>query len=550
MDTYFKVSEIRKISNRNFFAKFHIFVPKTLGIPTGNLLRTLFLSDFPTFGIQTLFFNYFEFSRLSLFEETVQNFVESFRNIVLKTPIKKDFNLKKDKKLKYSKNLLTNLNFILFTQRIKKEKKLLKYIYFRKQNVSKEKDVFFSLIPLSVSESYIKNNYPFRETSYTPSLCLKYNEKFFFFKKRCITFFQASLSVYSVNRRRDNCFFQKIEGNLYSLSYFKTQYYKKRFFYNNKVVRTNLLNFRNKGNSSLIYGPNTPRETEFYKRSELEDLLKSKSRHASPVSNSLSKKTLYQKKPLPKKKKPNKNLIFLGKNLVSLKSFNIHDKRKFYNKSHFKNFGYLNIKENKKLFSKDLYLPDSILVVDQYQFIGQSTELRVPQFKLWFYFGFKDEYTDHFNNTLSSHNIFEFKKADLSYFKQSPEDINFFLKSNLKKKKRNPIRLQKKYNKSLTSLCFHNSVPRSFASKDKSPLQENSVFKDGINIYEIDLNPIPSPIRKINFSVQNYSTDIEVLTFELYTNGSVSPIKAFEMTRKKALNTSQFLARNPSLQSL
>ena len=59
-------------------------------------------------------------------------------------------------------------------------------------------------------------------------------------------------------------------------------------------------------------------------------------------------------------------------------------------------------------------------------------------------------------------------------------------------------------------------------------------------LYEIDCRPPRSVFRKVNFSVEEVNSKYEKLFLELYTNGSLSPLFAFECARHKVLGILRF----------
>ena len=82
METSFQVSALQKLSSKTMLGRFTCIVPRGMGTPIGSLFRTILLSDFPAFGLQSLFFSSFEYERPKNFSQTFQDFVESLRQLV------------------------------------------------------------------------------------------------------------------------------------------------------------------------------------------------------------------------------------------------------------------------------------------------------------------------------------------------------------------------------------------------------------------------------------------------------------------------------------
>lgn len=82
MGLSFKVYDLKKISSKLFRGKFVFIVPKGFGTPLGSFLRNILLSEFPTFGLQALTLNTFEYNREHTFQTTIQELIEGLKKVI------------------------------------------------------------------------------------------------------------------------------------------------------------------------------------------------------------------------------------------------------------------------------------------------------------------------------------------------------------------------------------------------------------------------------------------------------------------------------------
>ena len=107
------------------------------------------------------------------------------------------------------------------------------------------------------------------------------------------------------------------------------------------------------------------------------------------------------------------------------------------------------------------------------------------------------------------------------------------------KQDRTLTKASKKYSV-LSSREFQTSL-ESLGGARKLPSVQSRVSAGKIlPLYEIDCRPPLSVFKKVHFSVEEVNSKYEKLFFELYTNGSLSPLFAFECARHKILGILRF----------
>lgn len=81
MKDFFQLEYIKKDTQGGLFGSFAVVLPKGYAMPLGTLLRSILLSEFPTFGLQSLFLPYFEYSRVKGMKGSIQDLVERTKQI-------------------------------------------------------------------------------------------------------------------------------------------------------------------------------------------------------------------------------------------------------------------------------------------------------------------------------------------------------------------------------------------------------------------------------------------------------------------------------------
>ena len=96
-----------------------------------------------------------------------------------------------------------------------------------------------------------------------------------------------------------------------------------------------------------------------------------------------------------------------------------------------------------------------------------------------------------------------------------------------------------------TLLDFFYLNDQKFIPSIENQKQLDKLIPEKAPLYEIDCKPIPSILRKVNFTINNINNSYEQVSFELYTNGSLSPLPIFECAQQKILALIRFAKQNP-----
>jgi hypothetical protein len=180
-------------------------------------------------------------------------------------------------------------------------------------------------------------------------------------------------------------------------------------------------------------------------------------------------------------------------------------------------YALLEMNGEKSFFSKDLKVQNPMKIVDRNQFISQTTSLDFNS-NILFQIGVEPNFS--LNNPFSC--LFQTPKRDqLRCLAPRPSGVG-------------PTAKQ------VSSAA---AKPSKFSTSNK--VQQTCLTNKSESLYEIDCKPIPSVIRKVNFSIKHFSEKTELLTFEIYTNGAISPYTAFQYARGKAISTLQSASRSP-----
>ena len=575
MKMSYKVSTLSKISPHLLRGKFYLTVPKGFAAPLGGFLRNLLLSDVPAFGLQSIVSNTSEFTREKNLPVDLYKFIENLKKVRFSpTLFLKDIH----NTHVHTKTYFHSLYFLFpkngDSENWRNDNGLNREIYVSRFNFTNKychypfcqplSKLFISQKTSSQRQNVLKKiqrNQVFiferSENLFAPEQLIQRSKTY---RIEALHFFNL-FHRENIKMSMSPTWSSDFQGNWYSPKDLSRTIRKTRYLhmferYQNYILENiniltyqrNNFSFYQKVFNNYFYPKFTQKDVLFeppidsVRSVDKEDMLFKKSKR-QPLFDAatLEIKKLFQKKTeffgfLPKNNNENYIFPFL--------------------------FGCCKIFPDKKFYAKDILLPTSIQVVNPTQLLIAPTPVGMKQnvWNLWLQLGFEPALTSL--NPLQNLFLPTFTKKDLMLAQKSLNDNNWSFHDKLFSQKTNyflkPLKQQVLRH---SSTFVQNSVYRdisnsffcewkilfTFNKKKKLNVSKNKfnpdIRTDKFSLYEIDCRPAEAPIRKVHFFVKQLNFQNDLLCFEIYTNGSLSPLFAFEYARQKGLAILRFFQK-------